>query len=223
MEKSKEFESVTQKNTEIVRQNDILTEESTELSLHVENLRIKLIEYKSIEKKEKDIKLAKKNRSLKKTLKKYNDILNLTEKQQQQIGELENSVYDYWQTTEEGQIVSVPDISDDIKSILSDEQNEAWEMHQNQKQNADVEAQAVNKLAKYPISMNLTEEQKDFIFQNLYESIHPDTRTKYAIRLSHTEYKGFGITGKRMIHHAKEVLTEEQMEILIQSLKKSEL
>jgi len=46
MEKSEEVESLSQKNTEIVRQNDILTEGNAKLSLDVENLQIQLSEYK---------------------------------------------------------------------------------------------------------------------------------------------------------------------------------
>ena len=59
-------------------------------------------------------------------------------------------------------------------------------------------------LSRYPASLNLSEEQKEAIFQNLAKS-------------------GFKVTtDKLMIKTAKDILTEEQMEILIQFIKNSQ-
>jgi len=228
MEKSKEAESVTHKNTEIVHQIDILTEENTKLSLDVGNLQIQLSEYKSIvnQKEEEELahNLASKERFIKGTLKKYNSVLNLTEKQQYKIGEMEWKHNEYWKNypkSKAGKRPPSPLIK--IKSILSDEQYKAWKTHQNQQKNVTAESNATLVLGKYPASMNLTEEQKDFIFQNLFKSEHPATKGKYLKKLRDSKYKEFGRNGKTMMIASEKVLTEEQMEILIQSLTNSKL
>jgi len=96
MEKSKEVESVTQKLTEIVHQNDILTEENSELSVNVSNIEFQLNEYKSKEKKEEEEKLndylKSKEKYIKKMITEYINFLKLTKEQQYKFVELVREV-----------------------------------------------------------------------------------------------------------------------------------
>jgi len=251
-EKSEEVESVTHKNSTLVHEFDILREENTKLSLDVEHLQIQLSEYKSIlnqkEKEEHDHKLTlellEKEEALSPWFEAYSAVLNLTEEQQHQIGELKYELYLYrtsneydWRDFEDNKSYT-SNINKQIKSILSDEQNEAYETHANHLKSAGAKASVIRELGKYPASMNLTEKQKDFIFQNLYQLKYnsPGATTReealevFFKRQSdskykefHSKYKEFDRQEKNMIQASEEVLTEEQMEILIQSLKKSKL
>jgi len=104
---------------------------------------------------------------------------------------------------------------------LSDEQYEAWKIQNNHQQNAEAESFAAHLLGSYPLTMKLTEEQKDIIFQSLYESHHPDTEREYfkrarSIERATSPNRDVASGYEWMFRATQDVLTEEQMEILDQ-------
>jgi len=229
MEKSEKVESLTKKNTEIVRQNDILTEKNFTLSETNTNLELQVYGYKERDKAEK----KKYSRSpvtegdIKYKLRKYitGIGIKLTETQELKIREWVRKELEFWRMSwaERRNLKgsSPPNVIEQIKSILSDEQLDMYESHFVQKNNTMGEALASVLLGDYPQIVELSEEQKDLIYQNLYKISHPDTQ-KETIKImaeSMSDLKDTQIREheRMLLWAAEEVLSVEQIDILMQS------
>ena len=226
IEKFKEAESVTQKNTEIIRKLDILTKEKSILSENNANLESQLNGYKEIEnersEKEKISRLGKEKLRIAYRLAEYTYGIKLTKTQEMQIREWIRDELDYlgMSQAERNNLndSSPPNVIEQMKSILSDVQLQSYELHAIHLKNIRAEFLASSELGQYPSGIELSEEQKDIIYDNLYRSAHLDYAQEYYDKFDDLKNKEIYGQGAKLIWAAQDLLTEEQMAILKQSL-----
>jgi len=96
--------------------------------------------------------------------------------------------------------------------------NEADIQAKIKKANGEAENDAIRELAKYPVMLNLSEKQKDIIFQNLFKQNHPDTENKFKEKYKISEDKSFSKDAQWMIWAAEDTLNKEQVDVLIRYL-----
>jgi len=218
---------------EIVSKVDSLTDKNATLLNDISILESLLKKYAETEERDEETKhiaqLDEKEIYINSVLQNYSINLELTEEQEQLIGEWEWELTEHWNrqvitsnTPIEGPLDTPPfSINERIKSILSDDQAQEFQLQLTQIENARTESQAIEQLGRYPASIHLTEEQKDHIYQNIYKYIHADTREVHLKEFNETygnQELGLGIIGERMLRASNGVLTKKQEKALIHSL-----
>ena len=93
-----------------------------------------------------------------------------------------------------------------------------------QKVNSDAATKATAHLGKYPVTMNLSEQQKDIIYSNLYSLLHLEPNndpnifdTKLKLLKNENTYLSMNHDKNLLVWAAREVISDEQMATLIQS------
>ena len=112
------------------------------------------------------------------------------------------------------------DVDAEIKALLTPEQLEIYEVHLEERRNSMASTAATSTLGRYPVTLLLSEEQKDSIYENLHSYYHSDSNGEVREAVKSTlpeEYKG---ADQVVIWAAKDILEEEQYLALLQSLKK---
>ena len=150
-------------------------------------------------------------------LKQYRAILELTPYQEEQIGEWE---WEHYLAHKRGE--SFPNKVELIKSILTDDELKIYEQDLRERDKVRTERSSSYRLAKYPVTLNLSEEQKDAIFENLHKYADSKTRAHIIIeRRNEEKYKEFEPTTRVLIWAAEDVISDEQMEVFVHSLERS--
>jgi len=207
-------------------ESNALREENNLLAQTIFQLENKLSNYEKQKDEEHTKKLERVERMTKSKLSKIKAILELTPQQELMITEF---VREKWtQGFIDKKFNLKRDVNIDIKSVLTDEQLPIYEEHLNQENDNNAVFVATMQLGDYPISLSLSEEQKDVIYQNVYKLTHRDTflETDDAVEKFIEEYnkinnKRYSFGNMEMIWAAKDALSVEQMELLIQSFDKS--
>ena len=168
---------------------------------------------------------AAKEKIIARRLQEFKGLFDLTPEQAAQIGELAWESSQYWKKVHSGEIniKKQPwmDVDAEIKALLTPEQLEIYEVHLEERKVSTASVMATTTLGQYPVTLLLSEEQKDSIYENLYSYFHAGQREEVKEALKDTlpgEYKG---TDQTLIWAAKETLEEEQYLALLQALKKS--
>ena len=111
---------------------------------------------------------------------------------------------------------------------MTDEQLPIYEDHLDHETDQSAEIRAIRYLGDYPITLNLSEEQKDIIYQNMYKYSHKETYrvawdevALFKAENDNIKWEKLDRNGRRMIWAAEEILKEEQMDILMKSLIRS--
>ena len=110
------------------------------------------------------------------------------------------------------------DLDAEIKALLTPDQLEIFEVHLEEKKNSTASIAATSTLGRYPVTLLLSDEQKDSIYENLYSYYHADQQDEVREAVKNTlpeEYKG---TDQALIWAAKDVLDEEQYLALLAAL-----
>ena len=157
-------------------------------------------------------------------LRKFNGLSDLTSDQSNQIGELEWESSKYWELIRAGKIKVKDhppvDLDAAIMELLTPEQEEIYELHLEERKKSLASTGASSTLGRYPVTLLLSEAQKNSIYENLYSYFHPDLKGEVNGAIKNTlpgEYRGMD---QALIWAAKDVLEEEQFLALLQSLKK---
>lgn len=169
-------------------------------------------------------KQAAKEKLTARLLKEFKGLFELTPEQAAQIGELAWESSQYWKKVHSGKFVTkdLPfiDYNAKIKALLTPEQLEIYEVHLEERRNSTASTGATATLGRYPVTLLLSEEQKDSLYENLYSYFHSDLNDEIREAVKNTvpeEYKG---TDRALIWAAKGIMEEEQYLALLQSLKK---
>jgi len=157
-------------------------------------------------------------------LKVHKAIMVLTPEQERQISQWHWDSLSYWMSVFDG-IVDVNDPSpmktlnteEKIKTILTDEQLMIYEAHLIKEDNETAETHAAIALSDYPITVSLSDEQKDALYQKLYQYEHRDSNDEILERYNNLKNKQFEQHEQMLIWAAEDVISEEQMEILMDS------
>ena len=103
-------------------------------------------------------------------------------------------------------------------AILNDDQLQIYEKHLIKKDNTNAEFMAYHMVNSYPVTLNLSEEQKDVLYQNLYQFKHSKTRSEFLERYEKLNSDYYNKDTQALIWAAEGVLSENQTRIFIQSL-----
>jgi len=206
------IEHLIRENASLALEADALVEEMAALTQTISKLEIQLNKYVKSGDKKIDAKQTQDERYLKKKLKEYTTMLDLTPHQQNQVeGWLRERVF----------------IEESVKSILTDAQLQIYEKHLAHEKNVLAARGANYELNKYPVTINLSEDQKDLIYQNilisdnLYNMQQPKRHLNFTRRWKKLKEKPFNRENQELIWAAEDVISEEQMKALIQSFKRS--
>ncbi len=167
---------------------------------------------------------AAKEKLIARRLQEFKGLFELTPEQAAQIGELAWESSQYWKKVRSG-VIDIKgklhiDYDAKIKALLTPEQLEVYEAHLEEKKDSTASTAATSTLGTYPVTLLLSDEQKDSIYENLYSYFHADlsNETREAVKnIVPEEYKGLD---RAVIWAAKEILEEEQYLALLQALKK---
>lgn len=167
---------------------------------------------------------AAKEKVIARKLKEFKGLFDLTPEQAAQIGEIEWGSIKYWKQVGSGAMYvkgeSAFEVEAKIKALLTPEQLEIYEVHLEERKDSRASTAATSTLGRYPVTLLLSEEQKDSIYENLHSYYHSDSNSEIREAAKNTlpgEYKG---TDQALIWAAKDILEEEQYLALLQSLKK---
>ena len=167
---------------------------------------------------------AAKEKIIARSLQEFKGLFDLTPEQAAKIGELAWESSNYWKKVHAGEIdiKKQPwiDVDAEIKALLTPDQLEIFEVHLEEKKNSTASIVVTTTMRRYPVTLLLSEEQKDSIYANLYSYHRSGSNDEVREAVKSTlpeEYKG---TDQALIWAAKDVLDEEQYLALLQSLKK---
>ena len=167
---------------------------------------------------------AAKEKIIARSLQEFKGLFDLTPEQAAKIGELVWESSNYWKKVHAGEIdiKKQPwiDVDAEIKALLTPYQLEIFEVHLEEKKNSTASIVVTTTMRRYPVTLLLSEEQKDSIFANLYSYHRSGSNDEIREAVKNTlpeEYKG---TDQALIWAAKDILDEEQYLALLQSLKK---
>lgn len=139
------IEHLIRENASLALEADALVEEMAALTQTISKLEIQLNKYVKSGDKKIDAKQTQDERYLKKKLKEYTTMLDLTPHQQNQVeGWLRERVF----------------IEESVKSILTDAQLQIYEKHLAHEKNVLAARGANYELNKYPVTINLSEDIK---------------------------------------------------------------
>lgn len=169
-------------------------------------------------------KQAAKEKYIARRLKEFKGLFELTPEQAAQIGELVWEFSQYWEKVHSRKIDTkdLPqiDLNAEIKAVLTPEQLEIYEVHLEERRNSVASTAATSTLGRYPVTLLLSEEQKDSLYENLYSYFHSGLSNEVREAIKNTvpeDYKG---TDRALIWAAMDIMDEEQYLALLQSLKK---
>ena len=168
------------------------------LQMEVESLRIELSnyerftdEYESWLKEEEATYLKKKNSYIAVRLKDYSSAIELEPWQEEKIGEIEWDAHEYWEAARGGKLNlgdhPPPEIETLVRELLIEDQISAYEGLLEKKADNSAERRALMELQKISRKLDLTEDQKDQIYSNLYRFNHEDTRHEVINRWNRLE------------------------------------
>ena len=167
---------------------------------------------------------AAKEKVIARRLQEFRGLFELTPEQAARIGELAWESSNYWKKVHAGEIdiKKQPwiDVDAEIKALLTPDQLEIFEVHLEERKESMASLAATSTLASYPVTLLLSEEQKDSIFANLYSYHRSNQQDGIREAVKNTmpeDYKGMD---QALIWAAKDILEEEQYLALLQSLKK---
>ena len=152
-------------------------------------------------------------------------LFDLTEEQKRKIGEIEWEARVFFEKLRAGEL-SVRerpfyDKDAEIAKVLTEEQGEIFEAHLLQRKDQMAEMVATSHLGRYPVTLVLSEEQKDALYERLHAYSHPETRGELNQRWKELQNREYSRTDQQLIWAGEGVLNEEQMDALKQSLKKN--
>ena len=205
-----------------------LEENNNSLSLRIAELERLLEDYEQIKREEEKDLIAAKEELIKKRLKEYSALFELSSEQAHLIGEWEWELGKYWKEFFSGKRSASaddppPNVEDKVREILSPEQLEIYEAHVDAKHHSSVELTAQAQLAMYPTALNLSEDHKDELFNNLYYIHHKSTKADNEDGLKSYRDTGLYTSGAEyLLFAARGVLSEVQFEELKKSLRKSQ-
>jgi len=160
------------------------------------------------------------DRLVKHELDKIKAILTLTPQQHQNIEAFCRKFYTFYSDDD----YDNGSMEKDIMSVLTGEQISIYEKHVTHKHDTYAAGYATSDLGKYPVTLSLSEDQKDAIYRNLYLYRHDDTREEirkilgeYTEKIIDRPYVKTSRLAAVTIWAARDVLTEKQMEILLKS------
>ncbi len=203
-----------------------LEENNYSLSLRIAELEDLLEDYERIKREEEKDLIAAKKKEIEKRLKEYRALFELSPDQAHLIGEWEWELAKYWREFFAGKRSGndpVPFVEDKVREILSPDQIEIYEAHLEAKHHSQAEFNAQAQLTRYPTTLNLSEEQKDELFLNLYDIQHKSTKADYEEGLKSYRDTGHYTPGAEyLLLAASGVLSEDQFEELEKTLRKSQ-
>ena len=203
-----------------------LEENNYSLSLRIAELEELLEGYERIEREEEKALIAAKEKLITERLKEYRALFELSSDQAYLIGEWEWEHTKYWRDFHAGKRSAddpVPFVEDKVREILSPDQLEIYEAHLEAKYQSGVELAANAQLTRYPTTLNLSEEQKDELFLNLYDIMHKSTKADYEDGLKSYRDTGHYTPGAEiLLFAAREILSEDQFEELEERLRRGQ-
>ena len=166
---------------------------------------------------------AAKEKVIARKLKEFKGLFDLTPEQAAQIGEIEWGSIKYWKQVGSGAMYvqgeSAFEVEAKIKALLTTEQLEIYEVHLEERKDSRASTAATSTLGRYPVTLLLSEEQKDSIYENLHSYYHADSDGEVREAVKNTfpeEYKG---ADQVVIWAAKDILEEEQYLALLAALR----
>ncbi len=203
-----------------------LEENNYSLSLRIAELEDLLEDYERIKREEEKDLIAAKDKVVESRLKEYRALFELSPDQAHLIGEWEWENSKYWREFHSGKRSGndpIPYVEDKVREILSPDQLEIYEAHLEAKYQSGVELAANAQLTYYPTTLNLSEEQKDELFLNLYDIQHKSTKADYEEGLKSYRDTGHYTPGAEyLLLAASGVLSEDQFEELEKRLRRSQ-
>ena len=167
---------------------------------------------------------AAKEKVIARRLQEFKGLFDLTPEQAAQIGELAWESSMYWKKFHSGeiQVKNQPpiDVDAEIKALLTPDQLEIYEVHLEERRNSIASTAATSALGNYPVTLLLSDEQKDSIYENLYSYLHSDQQDEVRDAVKNTLPEAYNGRDQLLIWAAKDILEEEQYLALLQSLKK---
>jgi len=217
-------------NASLITKVELLREEHLSLSLTNQSLKSLLLKYEKKQdnnkpsKYERDAKLIEKN--VLSELKKYRILLKLTPEQESEILALAMkaalSIYAEHKYVSEQKVRAA--VEKDVKSLFSEEQLEIYAAQDKHQKGARAEFTANYVMSYFPVTLNFSEKQKDFLYSKIYNQGHSDTKQKISDNLKKiskeyndaydTKFEGLETY---LIWAVQDVATDEQMEALIKS------
>lgn len=195
-----------------------LEERNAVLSREIAGLQARLDDYTQEETEAAEASKRERDRVVTTRLAEYRALFDLTPEQASAIGEWEWALAQYWREFHAGNRSAkdpVPLVEDKVREILTPEQLEIYEAHLEAKHNNMVEVAAQANLSQYPTTLELSEEQKDGLYRNLYFMYHKSSSGEYVERLNAYRMEGGYKPGAEYLMLAAEgVLSEEQMDQL---------
>ena len=203
-----------------------LEENNYSLSLRIAELEGLLEDYERIKREEEEALFAAKEELIETRLKEYSALFELSSDQAHLIGEWEWEQRKFWSDFHSGKRSAddpVPNVEDKVREILSPDQLEIYEAHLDEKHHRDVELAAQGQLTFYPTTLNLSGEQKDELFLNLYDIQHKSTNADHEDGLkSYRDIGHYTPGAEYLLLAARGVLSEDQFEELEKSLRRSQ-
>lgn len=217
-DESNKLKFLLEENAALTREADSLIVENSALKKNNVELTHQLETFTREQKDRGNANITYHDFDVRNELKEYNTILALSTEQEEQIANwLQNNHWGFeWQRFH-------PALTDNIKSILSDEQLDVYEKHLAQKADSEAATKATDLLGNYPVTMNLSENQKDIIYSTLYNLVHLDARKNdelimeiYTLKIDDRNRR-MSYDDNLLVWAAKETVSEEQMDALIRS------
>ena len=173
--------------------------------------------------------LAKREREKAKLIERRLDelapLFDLTEEQKRLIGEIEWKAREFITRMMAGErdpkLNPRVDKNALIREVLTPEQAEIYDAHLEERSERSAEMVAMSHLGRYPVTLILSDEQKDSLYERLHSYSHPDTRGELNQRWNELQNREYSRTDQQLIWAGEGVLDEEQMDALKQSLKKN--
>ncbi len=208
--------------TRLLAKQDRLEKEVVSLYQQINELEAALAVYRDAEQRDQELIQEKKDTFLSGILPRYEALFELSSDQARMIGEWEWEKQLIWaESMRTGKRQDLPNLEDRIMQILTPEQQEIYQAHLNEEARNIAELAAQSRLLQYPVTLNLTEDQKDALFQNHFYMLHNDSREQYSDRHKQLETEGLYIPQNiPLIMAAEDVLNSEQLDLLLEISRK---
>lgn len=220
-------EKLSRENRQLSGETRQLREENLRLAGQVDKLQDRISAYEEAARQGQDLEAVEKARWIAFRLREYLGLFDLTGEQAAQIGEWEWEEKLYWDAFREKRQQPDPrriPLTDRVRSILSPEQQEVYDAQLEAKAESMAQMGAQSILSRYPITLNLSEEQKDSIFQNLYRMHHQSTANEYMpVIYNLSKSEGIPYTEAQLILAGEDILNDDQMRLLREIISASPL
>jgi hypothetical protein len=211
-------------STASVATNPEKSKETASLREEVANLREKLSSYEAKESANQSELDAKKAKYIRFALQRYEALFDLSTQQKELIGELEWDSKVFWDDARGGKIdmskAELPKMEENVSLLLTEHQNKIYQDHLDSQKDSSTELASTAFLSQIPVTLNLSDEQKDEVYKNLYVSLHPNTQAEFQKRWDSSQDHEFDKTRQMIVWAAEETLTHDQLEKLKQAYKK---